>query len=59
MLAGWINRNQQAVIALQREETKVLRERLGGNRGDSPMVNAVAWHDTATGTRFEYRHTAR
>jgi len=30
MLAGWINRHQQAVIAYQREEIKVLREMLGG-----------------------------
>ena len=29
-IAGWINRHQQAVIAFQREETKVLREMLGG-----------------------------
>jgi transposase InsO family protein len=32
MLAGWINRHQQAVIAYQREETNVLREMLGGKR---------------------------
>jgi len=32
MLAGWINRNQQAVIAYQKEEIKVLREMLGGKR---------------------------
>jgi hypothetical protein len=32
MLAGWINRHQQAVIAYQKEETKVLREMLGGKR---------------------------
>jgi hypothetical protein len=32
MLAGWINRHQQAVIAYQREEIKVLREMLGGKR---------------------------
>jgi len=32
MLAGWINRNQQRVIAYQREETEVLREMLGGKR---------------------------
>ena len=32
MLAGWINRHQQAVSAYQREETKVLREMLGGKR---------------------------
>jgi putative transposase len=32
MLAGWINRHQQAMIAYQREETKVLREMLGGKR---------------------------
>ena len=32
MIAGWINRHQQAVIAYQREETKVLREMLGGKR---------------------------
>jgi hypothetical protein len=32
MLAGWINRHQQAVTAYQREEIKVLREMLGGKR---------------------------
>ena len=32
MLAGWINRHQQAVIAYQKEEIKVLREMLGGKR---------------------------
>jgi hypothetical protein len=37
MLAGWINRHQQAVIAYQREETKVLREMLGGK--DSRQTN--------------------
>ena len=29
MLAGWINRHQQAVIAYQKEEIRVLREMLG------------------------------
>ncbi len=32
MLAGWINRHQQAVIAYQKEEIRVLREMLGGKR---------------------------
>jgi hypothetical protein len=32
MLAVWINRHQQAVIAYQREETKVLREMIGDKR---------------------------
>ena len=32
MLAGWINRHPQAVIAYQKEEIKVLREMLGGKR---------------------------
>ena len=32
MLAGWINRHQQAVIAYQREETKVVREMPSGKR---------------------------
>ena len=32
MLAGWINRHQQAVIAYQREEIRVLREMLGSKR---------------------------
>jgi hypothetical protein len=32
MLAGWINRHQQAVIAYQKEEIEVLREMLGGKR---------------------------
>ena len=44
MLAGWINRHQQAVIAYQREETKVLREMLVASACDSPMVNVVALH---------------
>ncbi len=32
MLAGWINRHQQVVIAYQKEEIRVLREMLGGKR---------------------------
>ena len=32
MLAGWINRHQQAVIIYQKEEINVLREMLGGKR---------------------------
>ncbi len=32
ILAGWINRHQQAVIAYQKEEIRVLREMLGGKR---------------------------
>jgi putative transposase len=32
ILAGWINRHQQAVISYQREEIRVLRELLGGKR---------------------------
>jgi hypothetical protein len=32
MFAAWINRHQQAVIAYQKEEIKVLREMLGGKR---------------------------
>ncbi len=32
MLAGWINRRQQAVITYQKEEINVLREMLGGKR---------------------------
>ena len=32
MLAGWINRHQQAVITFQKEEIRVLREMLGGKR---------------------------
>ena len=32
MLAGWISRHQQAVIAYQKEETNVLREMLGDKR---------------------------
>ena len=32
MLAGWINRHQQAVITYQREEIRTLREMLGGKR---------------------------
>jgi len=32
MVAGWINRHQQTVIAYQKEEIKALREMLGGKR---------------------------
>ncbi len=32
MLAGWINRHQQALIAYQKEEIRVLREMLGVKR---------------------------
>ncbi len=32
MLAGWINRHQQAIITYQREEIRALREMLGGKR---------------------------
>lgn len=32
MIAGWISRHQQAVIAVQRVEAKGLREMLGGER---------------------------
>ena len=32
MLAGWVNRNQQDVIAYLQEENRVLREQLGGKR---------------------------
>ena len=32
MVAGWMNRHQQTVIAYQKEEIKVLREMLGSKR---------------------------
>ncbi len=32
MLAGWVNREQQAVIDYLREENTVLREQMGGRR---------------------------
>jgi len=32
MMAGWMNRGQQDVIAYLKEENRVLRERLGGKR---------------------------
>ena len=32
MLAGWINRHNQAIISYQKEETSALREMLGGTR---------------------------
>ncbi len=32
MLAGWIQREQEAVVAYQREEIRALREMLGGKR---------------------------
>lgn len=32
MLAGWVNRHQQDVIAYLKEENKVLREKLGTRR---------------------------
>jgi len=50
MLAGWINRHQQAVIAYQREEIKVLRDtrertlepgRVGDRR--SPTRSGATW----------------
>ena len=31
-LAGWVNREQQAVIDYLREENAVLREQMGGRR---------------------------
>ena len=30
--AGWINRDQQAIIGYLQEENRVLREQLGGKR---------------------------
>ena len=44
MLAGWVNRHQQAVITYQREEIRALREMLGGNVCGSPMNNVAASH---------------
>ncbi len=32
MLAGWIHREQDAVVAYQREKIRALREMLGGKR---------------------------
>ena len=32
MLAGWIHREQEAVVAYQKEEIRALREMLGGGR---------------------------
>ncbi len=32
MLAGWIPREQEAVVAYQKEEIRALREMLGGKR---------------------------
>jgi len=32
MLAGWIHREQEAVVAYQKEEIRALREMLGGKR---------------------------
>ena len=32
MLAGWVNRHQQAIITYQREEIRALCEMLGGKR---------------------------
>ncbi len=32
MLAGWIHREQEAVVAYQKEEIRALRETLGGKR---------------------------
>ena len=42
MLAGWINRHQQAAITYQREEIRALREMLGGKRCGLPMNNVAA-----------------
>ena len=32
MMAGWMNRKQQDIIAYLQEENRVLREQLGGKR---------------------------
>ncbi len=32
MLAGWIHREQEAIVAYQKEEIRALREMLGGKR---------------------------
>ncbi len=32
MLAGWIHREQEAVVVYQKEEIRALREMLGGKR---------------------------
>ena len=41
MLAGWIHREQEAVVAYQREEIRALREMLGGKRRASPTHSAA------------------
>ncbi len=41
MVAGWIHREQEAVVAYQKEEIRALREMLGGNGCASPMHSAA------------------
>jgi hypothetical protein len=42
MLAGWIDREQEAVVVYQKEEIRALREMLGGGNGfASPMHSAA------------------
>ncbi len=42
MLAGWIHREQEAVVVYQKEEIRALTEMLGGERLASPTHSAAA-----------------
>jgi hypothetical protein len=43
MLAGWIQREQEAVVVYQKEEIRALREMLGGKRlrGPTPHLPRI------------------
>jgi len=43
LFAGWVNRQQQAVIDYLLEENRVLRAAHGPRRLQSPTISAAAW----------------
>mgnify|MGYP000212205848 CR=1 FL=1 len=43
LLAGWVNRHQEAVIEYLKEENRVLRELHGRSDFGSPTTSADAW----------------
>jgi hypothetical protein len=48
MLAGWLRRQQEAVIDYLKEENKVLREQMGAGGYGSLTHSGVDWHDRAS-----------
>jgi len=42
-LAGWVNREQLAIIEYLMAENRVLREQHGRSGSASQMINAEAW----------------